>query len=47
MSVVTMEVCLAERVGFVPGDPALIDNFGPFRIPQITRNAQNLSALGA
>jgi hypothetical protein len=43
MSVVTMEVCLAERVGFVPDEPASINNLRPVSTPQITRDAQNLS----
>jgi hypothetical protein len=34
---------LAERVGFVPGDSASINNLGPFPIPRITTNAQILS----
>jgi hypothetical protein len=28
MSVVTMEVCLAERVGFVPGEPSVLNDLG-------------------
>jgi hypothetical protein len=34
---------MAERVGFVPGEPAPINNFGPFSIARIARNAQNLN----
>lgn len=34
---------VAERVGFVPEDPAHINNVRTVSIPQITRNAQNLS----
>jgi hypothetical protein len=34
---------MAERVGFVPGEPASINDLRPVSIPQITRNAQNLS----
>jgi hypothetical protein len=34
---------MAERVGFVPGDPAHINNLGQFSFAQIARNAQNLS----
>ena len=39
----TPEVCSAERVGFVPGEPAAINNERQVPIPQITRSAQNLS----
>jgi hypothetical protein len=28
MSIVTMEVCLAERVGFVPDEPAVLNDLG-------------------
>jgi hypothetical protein len=38
-----MEVWLAERVGFVPDEPAHINNLGRFSVDQIARNAQNLS----
>jgi hypothetical protein len=34
---------MAERVGFVPGEPAPVNNLGPLSIPRITRNAQILS----
>jgi hypothetical protein len=34
---------LAEGEGFVPGDPAPINDLRTFSIAQITRNAQNLS----
>jgi hypothetical protein len=34
---------MAERVGFVPGDPAPVNNLSSFSIAQIARNAQNLS----
>ncbi len=34
---------MAERVGFVPCEAAHINNLGQFSIPQIARNAQNLS----
>jgi len=34
---------MAERVGFVPGEPAQINDLSQFSIPQITRNAQSLS----
>ena len=37
------QLAVAERVGFVPGDPAPINNLRPFSLAQITRNAQNLS----
>ena len=34
---------LAERVGFVPDEPALINNLSQFSTAQIARNAENLS----
>jgi hypothetical protein len=34
---------MAERVGFVPENPAHINNLGPISIAQIARTAQNLS----
>jgi hypothetical protein len=36
-------VDVAERVGFVPVEPAHINNLGQFSIAQIARIAQNLS----
>ena len=43
MRVVTLGVWESERVGFVPGEPASINNLRPFQIAQITRNGQSLS----
>ena len=34
---------MAERVGFVPADPAHINDLGTFSTAQNARNAQNLS----
>ena len=34
---------MAERVGFVPSEPAPVNNLGQFSIAQIARNAQTLS----
>jgi hypothetical protein len=40
---VTPKVWMAERVGFVPDEPAHINDLGPFPISQIARNTQSLS----
>jgi hypothetical protein len=40
---VRLEVCLAERVGFVPVVPSSINDLAPMQSPQITKSTQNLS----
>jgi len=40
---VTLEVCLAEKVGFVPAIRSPINELGLFRSPQSTTSTQSLS----
>ena len=39
----TLEVCLAERVGFVPAILAPINDLGLIESPQSTKSTQSLS----